>query len=141
MARNEVFITAVCIIAMLFLAFAAGQPLGGSLFMFILVAYGLYCGYHYSPKKNSAHTVVSLAIFIVFIATSQLDQTVANIMATAWLASLLYYAMNADTTAIPVPAQPDNVVSVGTSKYCKNCGAPLTDSDKFCGTCGNPTQA
>ena len=48
------------------------------------------------------------------------------------------YAINrpVDPQTQAAPAQ-ENAASVGTAKFCSNCGKPFRDSDRFCSECGN----
>jgi len=129
MMKNEVFITVVGIALILFL-FLANQAVGMAIVAIALILYNSYCAYNYKGMKSVPYAAVPIIIFVAFMALSS-DKTLANIMMFAWLGSMVYFAMNADTTK---PEEKPMITPTG--KFCSGCGTPVELDASFCKACG-----
>lgn len=127
--RNELFITAVGIVLILFL-FLAGQNEGMALVAVAFILYNSYCAYYYKGMKSMLVASVPILIFAVFMVLST-DSTLANIMVFVWLGSMGFFAMNADTSK-PV----EKLAIQSTGKFCSGCGVPVEIDASFCKSCG-----
>lgn len=127
--KNDVFITICGIIIILFL-YIAGQNSGMSLIALLVIAYNSYCAYRYQGKNSLLYASIPVILFILFIASSVVDKTLANILMLIWLGSLVYFAMNT------IETKPVEVEAPKAGRYCHSCGKPIEKEVKFCPECG-----
>lgn len=93
MAQNELIIT-IGILFLVLLLFLAKQLMAYAMVVLGLVIITAYFASKYHGVNNWKFPALSLGIFVIFIASSYIDKSLANILLVAWVISCIYFAYN-----------------------------------------------